>query len=89
MFPMLKPYVRGKNEWKEKYLGKEEFMLKILKKSFLSELGYTLLSEKGNELLHKKFGFENIDELVEAFNNTETKEEYNKFFNRISDRQLF
>ena len=85
IFPLPKPYVFGKNEWKERYLGKEEFMPKILKKSFLSELGYTSLSEKGNELLHKKFGFENIDELVEAFNNTETKEEYNKLFNCISN----
>ena len=85
---MPKPYVFGKNEWKEKYLGKEEFLPKILKKIFLSELGYTSLSEKGNELLNKNFGFENIDKLVEAFNNTETKEEYNKFFNRISDRAV-
>ena len=59
---MPKPYVLGKNEWKEKYLGKEEFMPKILKKSFLSELGYTPLSEKENELLNKHFKFEDIGE---------------------------
>ena len=82
------PYVFGKNEWKEKYLGKKEFMPKILKKRFLSELGHAPLPEKENELLNKNFGFENIDELVEAFNNRETKEEYNKLFNRIRDRAI-
>ena len=60
-------------------------MPKMLQKSFLSELGHASLSKKENGLLNKNFGFKNIDELVEAFNNTETKEEYNKFFNRISD----
>ena len=34
IFPLPKPYVFGKNEWKERYLGKEEFMPKILWKSF-------------------------------------------------------
>ena len=63
-------------------------MPKMLKKSCLSELGHALLSEKENGLLNKDFGFKNIDELVEAFNNTETKEEYNKLFNRISDRAI-
>ena len=65
----------GKNEWKEKDPGKEELMPKNPKKSFLNELGYTELSEKENELLNKHFNFENIDDLVGAFNNTETKEE--------------
>ena len=88
MFPLPKPYVFGKNEWKEKYLCKDQFMPKILKKSPLSELGHALLFEKENELLNKNFGFEDIDELVEALNNTETKEEYNKLFNRISDRAI-
>ena len=88
MFPLPKPYVFGKNEWKEKYLYKDQFMPKILKKSLLSELGHALLFEKENELLNKNFGFEDIDELVEALNITETKEEYNKLFNRISDRAI-
>ena len=88
MFPLPKPYVFGKNEWNEKYLGKENFIPKILKKIFLSELGYTPLSEKENELLNRNFTFESIDELVEAFNNTETKEECNNLFNRISDRAI-
>ena len=88
MFPLPKPSVFGENDWKERHLSKEEFMPKILKKSFSSELGHASLSENENGLLNKKFGFENINELVEAFNNTETKEEYNKLFNRISDRAI-
>ena len=44
MFPLPKPYVFGKNEWKERLLGKEEFMSNILKKSSLSELGHVSLS---------------------------------------------
>ena len=60
-------------------------MSEIPKKSFLSELGYTPLSEKENELRNKHFKFEDIDKLEETFNNTETKEEYNIFFNRISN----
>ena len=63
-------------------------MPKILKRSFLSELGYTPLSEKKDELLNKHFKFENIDELLEAFNNTDTKEEYNKLFDRISNQAI-
>ena len=41
MFPLPKPYVFGKNEWKERDLSREYFMPKILEKSFLSEIGYT------------------------------------------------
>ena len=40
IFPLPTPYVFVKIEWEEKYLGKEKFMQKILKKSFLSELGF-------------------------------------------------
>ena len=85
MFPLPKPYVFGKNEWKDRHLGKEEFMPKILKESFLSELGHASLSEKENELLNKRCGSENIDELVEALIIQRLQEEYNKLFNRISD----
>ena len=35
IFPLPKPYVFGKNEWKERYFGKEEFMLKIPKAFWL------------------------------------------------------
>ena len=76
----------GKNEWEEKYLSKEEFMPKILNESFLSELGHAHLTDTENELLNKNFKFQDIDELLEALNNTEAKEEYNKLLNRISNR---
>ena len=88
IFPLPRPYVFGKNVWKEKDPGKEEFMPTNPKKSFLNELGYTELSEKENELLNKHFNFENIDDLVGAFNNTETKEEYNTLFDRINNREI-
>ena len=68
----------SKNKWKERDLGREEFMPKIIEKHFLSE--------RENELLNENFAFEDIDKLVEAFNNTETKEEYNNLLNRISNR---
>ena len=29
MFPLSKPYVFGKNEWKEKYLARKELTLEI------------------------------------------------------------
>ena len=54
------PYVFGKNEWKEKYLGKKKFMPKILKKIFLSELSHAPLSEKENELLKKILGLRTL-----------------------------
>ena len=86
MFPLPKQYIFGENEWKERYLGKKEFMPKNLEKSFLNESGHAPLSEKENELLNKNFGFEKIDELVEIFNNTKTEREYNELFNRITNR---
>ena len=86
MFPLPRQYIFGENEWKERYLGKKEFMPKNLEKCFLSESGHAPLSEKENELLNKNFGFEKIDELVEVFNNTKTEREYNELFNRITNR---
>ena len=88
MLPLPKPIVFGKNERKERHLRKEEFMPEAPKKIFLSELGYTPLSQKENELLNKHFKFEDSNELVEAFNNTETKKEYKELFNRISNRAI-
>ena len=51
MFPLTKPYVFGESEWKERDLGNEKFMPKIIGKSFLEKYDHTLLSEKENELL--------------------------------------
>ena len=61
-------------------------MLKILEKIFLSEINHTPLSEKEDKVLDENFGLKSSDELTEAFNNTKTKEEYIKMFNRISNR---
>ena len=63
-------------------------MPKTLENVFLNEIGYASLTDKENELLNEKFEFKNIDELAEAFNDTETKEKYNKLFNRISNRAI-
>ena len=50
MFPLPKPYVLGKNEWKKKYLGHEKFAPETFKLSFLEEHNHTPLSEKENQL---------------------------------------
>ena len=50
MFPLPKPYVLGKNEWKKKYLGHEKFAPETSKLSFLEEHNHTPLSEKENQL---------------------------------------
>ena len=54
-----------------------------------SELGYTTLSEKENELVNKHFKLENIDKLVEALNNTETKKSTINCFIVLAIGQLF
>ena len=60
-------------------------MPKTSEKCFLTELGHTELSEKEYKLLDEHFNFANINKLAEALNNAETKEEYNKLFNRINN----
>ena len=60
-------------------------MPKTPEKCFLTELGHTELSEKEYKLLDEHFNFANINKLAEALNNAETKEEYNKFFNRFNN----
>ena len=54
-----------------------------------SELGYTTLSEKENELLNKHFKLENIDKLVEALSNTETEKSTINCFIVLAIGQLF
>ena len=83
MFPLLKPYVFGENEWNEKYLGDEKFKSKTFKLTFLQEYNQTPLSEKERELLNRDFGYKNIDELAFAFNNTKTDEERDELFHKI------
>ena len=81
MFPLPKQYVFGENEWKERDLSNEKLMPKTFKLSFLEKYDHTPLSEKENELLDR-----DIDELVDAFNNTKTSEELDELFNKISNK---
>ena len=68
----------GKNEWKGKDLGDEKYMLKTLKFIFVEKNKQTELSKKENKLLD--FGYKNIDELMAAFDNTKTDEEFDELF---------
>ena len=86
MFLLPKPYVFGKNEWKERDSGNERFIPKTFKLSFLEEHDQTELSEKQNKLLDRDFGYKNIDELVVAFNNTKTDEEFDELFDKIVNK---
>ena len=83
MFPLPKPHVFGKNEWKKRDLDSKKFMPKIHKLSFLEEHDQVPLYEKENELLDRDFGYKNIDELVHTFNNTKNYEESDELYDRI------
>ena len=84
-FPLPKPYVFGENEWKEKDIPiNEKFMPKTLK--FLEKNNETELFEKENELLERNFGYKNIDELLAAFNNIKTDEEFDELFDKIDNK---
>ena len=86
IFRLPKPYVFGKNEWKEKDRGREEFLPKIIEKIVLEKFDQIALSEKENELLDRDFGYKNIDELVDAFDNTKTDEELDELFDKITNK---
>ena len=49
----------------------------FFKKSFLEKYDHIPLSEKENKLLNRDFGYKNVDQLMDAFNNTENDEELN------------
>ena len=83
MFPLPKRCVFGENEWKERDLSNENFMPRTFKLSFLEKYDRTPLSEKENELLDRDFGYKNIDELVDAFNDTKTDEESDELYDGI------
>ena len=56
MFPLPKPYVFGKNEWKERdFFGNEKIMPKTFKLSFLENHDQTELFEKENETFKEIF----------------------------------
>ena len=61
-------------------------MLRPLNLSFLEKYDLTPLSEKENELLDRDFGYKDIDELVDAFNNTKTNKELDKLFDEITNK---
>ena len=86
-FPLPKPYVFGKNEWKEKGIPiNETFMPKTIKLSFLENNNQNEFSEKENELLHRDFGYKNIDELIAAFNNIKTDGDFGELFEKIDNK---
>ena len=81
IFPLPKPYNFGINEWKEKDLYRKEFMPKyFFKKSFLEK------HDHKNSLLERDFQYKNIDELMNAFDNTETDEELDELFDKIDNK---
>ena len=53
---------------------------------FLEKYDLTPLSSKENELLDRDFGYKDIDELVDAFNNTKTNKELDKLFDEITNK---
>ena len=82
IFPLPKPYVFGENEWKEKdILGNEKYMPRTF--DLREKNGQTELSKKENELFYRDFGYKNIDELVFAFDNTKTDEEFDELFDNM------
>ena len=83
MFPLPKPYVFRKNKWKERDFDNKKFMPKIHKLSFLEEYDQVPLSEKENVLLDRDFRYKNIDELMNAFDNTKTDEKSGELYDRI------
>ena len=61
-------------------------MLRPLNLSFSEKYDLTPLSEKENELLDRDFGYKDVDELVDAFNNTKANKELDKLFDEITNK---
>ena len=55
----------------KKDLDDKHFLPETLKKSFLEKYDHIPLSKK-EKLLDRDFGYKSIDELVDAFNNTDS-----------------
>ena len=49
----------------------------FFKKSFLEKYDHVPLYEKENKLLDRDFGYKNVDQLMDVFNNREKDEELN------------
>ena len=64
----------------------EKFMPKTFKLRFLEKNSQTELSQKENELLDRDFGYQNIDELIAAFNNIKTDEEFDELFEKTDNK---
>ena len=58
---------------------------KLLSSVFQKKNNQTELSKKENRL-NRDFGYENIDELLAAFNNTKTNEERDKLFDKTKNK---
>ena len=58
---------------------------KLLSSVFQKKKNQTELSKKENRL-NRDFGYENIDELLAAFNNTKTNEERDKLFDKTKNK---
>ena len=86
MFPLPKTYVFGKDEWKERDLGNKTFMLELFKLNFLEQYNRTPSFEKESQLLNRDFGYESIDKLSDAFNNTKTNKERDELFDKINNK---
>ena len=61
-------------------------MPKTFKLSFLEKNHQTELSKTENEILDRDFGYENIDELMAAFDNTNTNKEFDELFDKIDTK---
>ena len=86
MFPLPKTYVFGKDEWKERDLGNKIFMPELFKLNFLEQYNRTPSFEKESQLLNRDFGYESIDKLSDAFNNTKTNKERDELFDKINNK---
>ena len=86
IFPLPKPYVFAKDKWKERDLGNKTFMPELFKLNFLEQYNRTPFFEKESELLNRDFGYESIDKLSDAFNNTKTNKERDELFDKINNK---
>ena len=73
------------NGKKKIFLVTKNICQKLLSSVFQKKKNQTELSKKENRL-NRDFGYENIDELLAAFNNTKTNEERDKLFDKTKNK---